>query len=1096
MDLLRGENFSLCGLLETKVKKRKLLRVCSKVLSGWEWMSNAMACEGGTGIIIGWDPFAVRVMLHSQSSQLMNAFIETVNGSHKFFCSFVYAHVNCNGRKELWKDLIKHSLAVKDSLWVLMGDFNIILEPCERSMGSSSITAGMEDFRKCLFKAEISNIMMSGLQFTWNKSPGNPHGLLKKLDRVMGNVGFLEKYPNANAHFMPFVVSDHTLAVLNIPSMPGAKPKSFKFANFIVSKAEFLPTVKNVWDSNEFSMFSVTSKLKMLKKHLRKLKYVQGDLAANSMKLKEDPSALNAYKIASNDEELFLKQRAKVTWLSEGDFNTKYFHNVMKERRNRNRINNVEDLECNFFSGPKVGLQFVNHFEKVLGRRDEVDLIMDPDHLFVNKISPLDVECLVRPISDAEIKSALFSMEDDKAPGPDGFSSKIFKSSWSIVGTEFTRAIYDFFVNGKLLKEVNATIIALVPKVKTPKKVSDFKPISCCNISDNIMLTQELMRNHHRKGGPSKVAFKIDIDKAYDTVDWGFLRQCLVHFGFPLRMGMRGLRQGDPLSPYLFTIVMEVLSLMINRKIDECDEFKFHWRCSKVKLTHLCFANDLMIFSNGDVGSVSVIKAALNEFSRVSGLVPNMGKSQVFFGNVHVHIRYAILNVLPFHVGSLPIRYLGVPLISSRLYKKHCDPLIDKVKSRLHNWKNKSLSFAGRLQLIKFVVSSIQVFWSFVFILLAYVSQVIDKLMRGFIWSQGELQKGKAKVKWDDACGLKTQGGLGIKSVHYWNVALMSKHVWNLVSKKDSLWVKWINAYRLSDRRLGVRSFWDIPVINDVCWGWKKILQSRSVLRNHIVTRLDNVISKRDIYDAGLSLNCKVAELVWNGVWKWPAMLTDKFAFLSHLPPPLLFHDRKDKVFWKSNAGKIIDLSIKAVWNDLIPVKPSVPCLMNLDLVPDDLYQAIDYLLARPMRNSIWSIIQRLVIGGVVYFIWQERNLRVINLNAHLLPDESLMEFCVLKSSNGWNIDRINGMSFWYSCKSGVFGLKMADISCNDKVILELRMLELMPGLCDGNMIYSISCSSLYLYSVGTYFVISFLNLFPKHVLGMTYDSTYMGLSI
>ncbi|GKE62932.1 putative reverse transcriptase domain, reverse transcriptase zinc-binding domain protein, partial [Tanacetum coccineum] len=333
-------------------------------------------------------------------------------------------------------------------------------------------------------------------------------------------------------------------------------------------------------------------------------------------------------------------------------------------------------------------------------------------------------------------------------------------------------------------------------------------------ISDNIMLTQELMRNYHRMSGPSKVAFKIDINKAYDTVDWGFLRQCLVHFGFPLKMvgwimsslsspsstislngdhigyfkGMRGLRQGDPLSPYLFTLVLEVLSLMIDRKIDDSNVFKYHWRYSKVNLTHLCFADDLMLFSNGDVNSVSLLKAALDEFSGTSGLVPNLEKSYVFFGNVLPHVKSDILNIMPFLVGSLPIKYLGVSLISSRLYKKHCSPLIDKVKSRLHNWKNKALSFAGRLQLLRSVISSIQVFGSSVFILPRYVSIEIEKLMKGFIWSQGELHRGKAKVKWEDVCGLKIQGGLGIKSLQCWNVALMSKHVWNIVSNKESLW--------------------------------------------------------------------------------------------------------------------------------------------------------------------------------------------------------------------------------------------------------------------------------------------------------------------
>ncbi|GJR13403.1 putative RNA-directed DNA polymerase [Tanacetum coccineum] len=993
MDLLREGCFSFCGLLETRVKKKNLVKICSKVLRGWDWISNVVECVGGTGIVIGWDPLSVRIMLLSQSSQLMNVLVESINGKQKFFCTFIYANVKVSGRRALWNDLIKHSHAVKDAPWVLLGEFNIILDPSERSLGSSNVTAGMEDFRECLFKIEASDL-----------------------------------FPNANAQFLPFVVSDHTPAVLNIPSIPGANPKPFKFENFLASKVEFLPVVKSVWDRDVYgcSMFSVVSKLKSLKKPLRKMKYSQGDLAANVKKYKDELCRVQTKMVLDpTNAEL------------------------------RNRIENVEDLEGNFFLGKDVGEQFVKHFERVLGMRG-------------------------RPVSEKEIKDALFSIEDDKAPGPDGFSSKFFKASWSVVGPEVTMAIQDFFSNGKILKEINATIIALVPKTKTPKKVFDFRPISCCNvlykciskvianrikrvlnsivnscqsafiparqISDNILLTQELMRNYHRNYGPPKVAFKIDINKAYDTVDWSFLRQCLVHFGFPLKMvnwimscmsspsfsvnvngdllgyfkGRRGLQQGDPLSPYLFTLVMEVLSLMISRQIELNDKFKYHWRCGKVKLTHLCFADDLMIFSNGDVGSVSILKAALDEFGSVSRLVPNLDKSLVFFGNVPAQTRSVILTILPFSVGSFPIRYLGVPLISSRLYKKQCDPLIDKVRSRVLDWKNKGLSFAGRLQLIKSVISSLQVFWSSVFILPAFVSQKIEKLMRGFLWSQGELQRGKAKVKWDDVCGLKIQGGLGIKSLQTWNLALMSKHIWNIVSKKDSLWVKWVNSYRIADRRLGNRSFWDVPVLNDVCWSWKKILQCRDVLRDHIVTRIGNgcntsawfdnwcflgplcqFISKRDIFKAGLSLNCTVAELMVHGEWNWPSGFADKFPFLSFLPPPLLFHDRQDKVFWKSNSGKVGPFSVKSVWLSLTPNRPTVPwsqdnhnhlffgcefsskvwnCLkglMKLDNAPSDLYQVLDYILVRPLGKSVWSIIQRLGIGATVYFLWQERNLRM-----------------------------------------------------------------------------------------------------------------------
>ncbi|GKE43318.1 putative reverse transcriptase domain, reverse transcriptase zinc-binding domain protein, partial [Tanacetum coccineum] len=217
---------------------------------------------------------------------------------------------------------------------------------------------------------------------------------------------------------------------------------------------------------------------------------------------------------------------------------------------------------------------------------------------------------MVREVTDNEIKEAIFLMGDDKATGLDGFTFAFFKKAWDVVGTDVSNVVRDFFMNGRLLKEINHTIISLVPKVSTPSSINDYRPISCCNvlfkciskiianrikgnlddivsinqsafvssrrISDNILLTQELMRNYHRRRGPPRCAFKVDIQKAYDTVDWAFLKSILIGFGFHQKMvdwimtcvttttylvcingdlhgwfkGKRGLRQGDPLSPY------------------------------------------------------------------------------------------------------------------------------------------------------------------------------------------------------------------------------------------------------------------------------------------------------------------------------------------------------------------------------------------------------------------------------------------------------------------------------------------------------------------------------------------------------------------
>ncbi|GJU63730.1 putative RNA-directed DNA polymerase, eukaryota, reverse transcriptase zinc-binding domain protein [Tanacetum coccineum] len=144
-------------------------------------------------------------------------------------------------------------------------------------------------------------------------------------------------------------------------------------------------------------------------------------------------------------------------------------------------------------------------------------------------------------------------MGDNKAPGPNGYSVAFFKEAWDIIVGDVTKAIKEFFTTGVLVKELSHTIIALIPKVTTPMRIIDYRPISCCNvlfkcisriifnrmkeslsllvslnklafvpgrrISDNILLTQELMHNYHFDRGTPRCAFKVDIQKAYDTID-------------------------------------------------------------------------------------------------------------------------------------------------------------------------------------------------------------------------------------------------------------------------------------------------------------------------------------------------------------------------------------------------------------------------------------------------------------------------------------------------------------------------------------------------------------------------------------------------
>nr|GEY88361.1 hypothetical protein [Tanacetum cinerariifolium] len=213
------------------------------------------------------------------------------------------------------------------------------------------------------------------------------------------------------------------------------------------------------------------------------------DLNPADANLREEESIyLQEFNEAKLDEERFLKQKTKVEWLEAGESNTT-FHKTIKSNYNRSRIEVILNAANTEVSGSQVPEVFVAHYEHFLGMSTACNAL-DMEDLFFNKVSDLTASNMVHVITNEEVKSAMFDkvksamfdIGDDKAPGPDGFTSTFFKKGWEVVGNDVCNAVWDFFSNGYILKEINHTFLALIPKVTTPLKVNDYRPISCCNV--------------------------------------------------------------------------------------------------------------------------------------------------------------------------------------------------------------------------------------------------------------------------------------------------------------------------------------------------------------------------------------------------------------------------------------------------------------------------------------------------------------------------------------------------------------------------------------------------------------------------------------
>ncbi|XP_035843934.1 uncharacterized protein LOC110932523 [Helianthus annuus] len=403
-----------------------LYDVCKKICGTWDWTSNGSLCNKGTQIILGCNANVVDVMVLSQTNQVIHTQIVFKTDNKVMFCSFVYAENYYKKRRELWENLCFRNKFVYDKPWMILGDFNSSLSMEDNLFGSSKVTTGMKDFKDCVNELEVVDINSSGIHFTWRQKLKKGVGILKKLDRIMGNTCFLDSFPAACALFLPSRISDHTPCILKLPSVRPGKPKPFKFANFLTEKAGFRDVFSNGWkvDVEGVHMYKVVKKLKVMKSPLRKLLQSQGNLHKKVVdtrreleniqaQIDSDPPNYSLHEreaiimrnlnVATLDEENFLKQKAKVEWLGVGDSNAAYFHNKVKSKNHRG-------------DAPKA---LVDYYEKFLGTHG-TSTTLPADELFSKKLSARQAKFMVRDVTNEEIKEAMFGIGVNKAPGPDG----------------------------------------------------------------------------------------------------------------------------------------------------------------------------------------------------------------------------------------------------------------------------------------------------------------------------------------------------------------------------------------------------------------------------------------------------------------------------------------------------------------------------------------------------------------------------------------------------------------------------------------------------------------------------------------------------
>ncbi|XP_060965503.1 uncharacterized protein LOC133034433 [Cannabis sativa] len=484
-------------------------------------------------------------------------------------------------------------------------------------------------------------------------------------------------------------------------------------------------------------------------------------------------------------------------------------------------------------------------------------------HLFPQKISQEDSEILLSCPSADEIKRALFAMNNHKAPGPDGMSVLFYKHYWESVGVDFCEAVSDFFISGNMHRGINATNVVLIPKILA-NKIKPLLPSLICptqaafvpgrNIHDNNVIVQEIIHSFNRKKGKEGLfAIKIDLVKAYDKLSWRFIDHVLGCYGIPQKFRLWisqcvstsslniclnggqvgrinpscGIRQGDPLSPYLFIWAAEVLSRLFNDALDQGSIKGVKLSRGGPVLSHIFFADDLILVGRANLREVNGFWRCLENFCSWSGQQVNKLKTSIFFSkNTPLRRREEIKEALGIDYPEGCIKYLGLPLFRSRQKDGDFNFILDNLTAKLQGWKAKTLSKAGRATLIKSVGLAMPMYAMQTSKLSTRMVNKIDGMVRDFWWGFEKRNHGIHLKAWDKLCLPKSLGGLGFRKTKEMNQAFLAKWGWNILNGSQSLCCRVLKAKYLKGK-----DFLSCRYKDSDSWFWKSVVKATSILR-------------------------------------------------------------------------------------------------------------------------------------------------------------------------------------------------------------------------------------------------------------------------
>ncbi|PNX75251.1 ribonuclease H, partial [Trifolium pratense] len=549
-------------------------------------------------------------------------------------------------------------------------------------------------------------------------------------------------------------------------------------------------------------------------------------------------------------EELMWFQRSRAKWLIDGDRNTRYYHTKTISRRRRNNILMLKNDHGEWIEDVEQLQRMAKEFFQNLFSNTHARHEWKQTDISYPAIDSDTMTKLAVPFTNDEVKRALFAMQPWKAPGPDGFPAGFYQKAWGTVGGSVCEFVCGVWDNPSVVSSVNQTDICLIPKIQQPEFITQFRPISLCNtiykivskviverlkdcipklvspfqtgfvpgriIHENVIVAKEMAHSMHRmKGRKGAFAIKVDLSKAYDKISWECIWRVLCETSLPSNLvniimlavtsvetnvkwngarseyfrPQRGIRQGDPISPYIFVLCMDKLSHLILHEVNIGK-----WRGIKAgrngpMVSHLMFADDLLLFGEAKEEQMQCVINTLNNFCNLSGQEVSQEKTSIYFSkNASREIRNKLLRISGFKETSSLGRYLGVPLLGRAPKRNDFQYLVDQVETKLSGWKAKQLSFAGRVTLAKSVLEAIPIYPMMTTKIPKSCLNDIQRIQRNFIWGDSESGRKFHAVSWEKVTTPKWMGGLGLRNMEYMNQACLIKLGWKLFSGADDYW--------------------------------------------------------------------------------------------------------------------------------------------------------------------------------------------------------------------------------------------------------------------------------------------------------------------